>query len=161
MRREAQKRCVGPSGPDQLEWISAEADATGIEAQSVDIVTASQSFHWMNPDTTLPEVARILRPGGVFAAIDCDWPPSILPELELAYNECVAKVDDPKYAQVRLARVQSWPKHQHLESIRLSGRFRVSGADREIQPIAFGLGSSADRVTVRGSSKLLPSGIRV
>ena len=30
----------------------------------------------MEPVSTLAEVSRILRPGGVFAAIDCDWPPS-------------------------------------------------------------------------------------
>jgi ubiquinone/menaquinone biosynthesis C-methylase UbiE len=142
MRWEAQKRCVELFAPDQLEWVTAEADATRIAAQSVDIVTASQSFHWMNPDSTLPEIARILRPGGVFAAIDCDWPPSILPEVELAYNECVGKVDEPKYAEVRLARVRSWPKHQHLENIRLSGRFRIA-KESTFHKIEFG---TADRL---------------
>jgi ubiquinone/menaquinone biosynthesis C-methylase UbiE len=124
MRREAQRRC-SPLFPSRaVEWSDAEADATQIPPESVDIVTASQSFHWMNPETTLPELARILRPGGVFAAIDCDWPPSILPELDLAYTRCVAKADDSKYADVRLARVKSWPKHQHLDNIRSSGCFR-------------------------------------
>lgn len=124
MRREAERRCstLFPSGA--VEWSSAEADATQIPSESVDIVTASQAFHWMNPETTLPEVARILRPGGIFAAIDCDWPPSILPELDLAYTECVAKANDSKYADIRLARVKSWPKHQHLDNIRRSGCFR-------------------------------------
>lgn len=125
MRREAERRCSSLFHPDAVEWTSKEADATQIAPPSVDIVTASQSFHWMNPETTLPEVGRILRPGGVFAAIDCDWPPSVSPELELAYNECVAKANDPKYADVRLARVKSWPKHQHLENIRRSGCFRI------------------------------------
>ena len=126
MRREAERRCSSLFHPDAVEWTSKEADATQIAPQSVDIVTASQSFHWMNPETTLPELARILRPGGVFAAIDCDWPPSILPELDLAYTRCVAKADDSKYADVRLARVKSWPKHQHLENIRRSGYFRIA-----------------------------------
>jgi ubiquinone/menaquinone biosynthesis C-methylase UbiE len=126
MRREAERRCSKLFSPDALTWTGAEADATPITSNSVDIVTASQSFHWMNPQTTLAEVARILRPGGVFAAIDCDWPPSILPELELAYNECIAKADDPKYADVRLARIKAWPKGQHLESIRQSGLFRIA-----------------------------------
>jgi ubiquinone/menaquinone biosynthesis C-methylase UbiE len=125
MRREAEKRCSALFPRATVEWSSAEADATQIAQESVDIITASQSFHWMNPETTLPEVARILRPGGVFAAIDCDWPPSILPELDLAYNECVAKADHPKYREVRLARVQSWSKHQHLDNIRRSGCFRI------------------------------------
>jgi ubiquinone/menaquinone biosynthesis C-methylase UbiE len=126
MRREGERRCSGLFPPDVVEWSSAVADATQIAPESVDIVTASQAFHWMNPETTLPEVARILRPGGVFAAIDCDWPPSVLPELELAYDECVARADDPKYADIRLARVKSWPKHQHLENLQRSGCFRFA-----------------------------------
>jgi SAM-dependent methyltransferase len=32
-------------------------------------------MHWMEPAATLAEVARLLRPGGVFATIDADWPP--------------------------------------------------------------------------------------
>ncbi len=124
MRREAERRCFTLFSPGAVEWSGAEADATQIPPESVDIVTASQSFHWMNPETTLSEVARILRPGGVFAAIDCDWPPSVLPELDLAYTECVVKADDSKYADIRLARVKSWPKDQHLENIRCSGCFR-------------------------------------
>jgi ubiquinone/menaquinone biosynthesis C-methylase UbiE len=126
MRREAEKRCSTLFRAGTIEWVSAEADDTKIAAQSVDIATASQSFHWMNPETTLPEVVRILRSGGIFAAIDCDWPPTILPELELAYDACVAKADDPKYADIPLARVKSWPKHEHLENMRRSGCFRVT-----------------------------------
>jgi ubiquinone/menaquinone biosynthesis C-methylase UbiE len=61
MRREAEKRCSTLFPPGAVEWLNAEADATEIAAQSVEIVTASQSFHWMNPETTLPEIARILR----------------------------------------------------------------------------------------------------
>jgi ubiquinone/menaquinone biosynthesis C-methylase UbiE len=126
MRREAERRCSGLFAPDAVEWTSAEADATQIAPDSVNVVTASQSFHWMNPGTTLPEVARMLRPGGIFAAIDCDWPPSVLPDLEVVYNKCIAKADDPPYADGRLARVKSWPKHQHLEKIRHSGLFRIT-----------------------------------
>jgi SAM-dependent methyltransferase len=48
---------------------------TGLEDGSADIVIAVQAMHWMEPGTTLAEVARLLRPGGVFAVIDADWPP--------------------------------------------------------------------------------------
>jgi hypothetical protein len=41
------------------------------------VVLAVQALHWMEPTATFAEVARILRPGGVFAAIDCDWPPAV------------------------------------------------------------------------------------
>jgi hypothetical protein len=32
--------------------------------------TVSQAFHWMDPTATLAEIARILRPGGLFAVYD-------------------------------------------------------------------------------------------
>jgi SAM-dependent methyltransferase len=41
------------------------------------VVLAVQALHWMEPVSTFVEVARLLRPGGVFAALDCDWPPSV------------------------------------------------------------------------------------
>lgn len=43
-----------------VRYISGFSDKTGLEDNSVDIVTCSQSFHWMNPETTLNEVSRIL-----------------------------------------------------------------------------------------------------
>ena len=41
-----------------------------LEDSSVDIVTCSPSFHWMNPETTINEVSRILKDKGVFAVYD-------------------------------------------------------------------------------------------
>jgi SAM-dependent methyltransferase len=35
--------------------------------RSVDLVTAGQAFHWFDRDRALPELARVLRPGGVLA----------------------------------------------------------------------------------------------
>jgi SAM-dependent methyltransferase len=34
---------------------------------SVDAVAMGQAFHWIDPDAALPEIARVLRPGGVLA----------------------------------------------------------------------------------------------
>lgn len=60
---------------EKLEFRQAFANETGLTAECADAVICSQSFHWMEPVSTLREVNRILKPGGVFAAIDCDWPP--------------------------------------------------------------------------------------
>ncbi len=49
--------------------------STGLAERSADVVLAVQAMHWMEPGPTLAEVARVLRPGGVFAAVDADWPP--------------------------------------------------------------------------------------
>ena len=48
---------------------------TGLGDGVADVVLAVQAMHWMEPEPTLAEVARILRPGGVFAIADADWPP--------------------------------------------------------------------------------------
>ncbi len=50
------------------------ASATGAEEipaadQSVDVVVAAQCYHWFDTDVALPEIARVLRPGGVFATV--------------------------------------------------------------------------------------------
>ena len=62
-------------GTPGVEYRSGIGDATGLEAAGADVVLAVQAMHWMEPNATLAEAARILRPGGVFATIDADWPP--------------------------------------------------------------------------------------
>ena len=43
----------------------------------------------MEPVPTFGEVARLLRPGGVFAALDCDWPPVVGDAVvEHAWDDC-------------------------------------------------------------------------
>jgi SAM-dependent methyltransferase len=53
------------------------SNATSLPDRCADVVLAVQALHWMDPTSTFVEVARLLRPGGVFAAVDCDWPPSV------------------------------------------------------------------------------------
>jgi SAM-dependent methyltransferase len=36
---------------------------------SVDAVVASSAWHWMDPKSAVPEVARVLRPGGVLGLV--------------------------------------------------------------------------------------------
>lgn len=60
-----------------VSYVPGWSHATDLPDESADVVMAVQALHWMDPSPTLDEVARILRPGGVFAALDCDWPPSV------------------------------------------------------------------------------------
>lgn len=83
------RRVAEAQAPVNCRFVAAFADRTGLPAGSADVVLAVQSFHWMDPVPTLAEAARLLRPGGVFAAVDCDWPPTVgSAELESAWAEC-------------------------------------------------------------------------
>jgi SAM-dependent methyltransferase len=70
MRAEAQAR-PAPG----VEYRAGTSSDTGLPSRSADVVLAVQAMHWMEPVSTLTEVARLLRPGGVFAVLDADWPP--------------------------------------------------------------------------------------
>jgi SAM-dependent methyltransferase len=51
------------------------AEATGLADGSADLVTMASSFHWADFDKACDEFHRILRPGGVFAAL---WNPRFI-----------------------------------------------------------------------------------
>ncbi|MBV9491405.1 MAG: class I SAM-dependent methyltransferase [Verrucomicrobia bacterium] len=96
---------------------------TGLPDAFANIVTISQALHWMEPEPTFAEIARILRPGGVFAAIDYDWPPTIHPALEVAFQTCMAQAKAVEKARAISPGVQRWHKDQHLLRMQASRRF--------------------------------------
>jgi SAM-dependent methyltransferase len=44
--------------------VLATAEQIPLRSRSVDVVVAAQAFHWFDLDRALPEIARVLRPGG-------------------------------------------------------------------------------------------------
>ena len=103
------------------------SDRTGLADSCADVVVCSQAFHWMEPKATLKEVNRILKQGGVFATIDCDWPPVAKWEAEQAYMQLYDKV---KLIEVQRPEIREtfvrYPKDQHLKNIKESGYFTYS-----------------------------------
>jgi ubiquinone/menaquinone biosynthesis C-methylase UbiE len=100
-----------------IEFIGAYSHETGLPDESADVVTCSQSFHWMEPISTLAEVNRLLRHGGVFAAYDCDWPPCSFGNADKAYEKLFAKVRALDSAR------SAYPKERHLQNMKDSGYF--------------------------------------
>ena len=106
----------------KVNFVRAEAESIPMGSGSAHLVTCSQSFHWMEPKSTLTEFSRILRPNGIFAVYDCDWPPSIGESLENSF----AKILHESKALLKAMGMDAkqWPKSEHLVNIRKSGYFR-------------------------------------
>lgn len=135
-------------------YATAFAHRTGLVGGRADIVTCAQAFHWMDPAAVLAEAARILRPGGVFAAYDYDLPPVVQPEVDAAFGAHFAARVDARNRLGLAAGAASHPKAGHLGRIRASGHFRFA---REI--VCHGCyQTNADRLTGLARSLGGPAG---
>ena len=92
---------------------------TGLENNVADLVICSQAFHWMEPKSTINEVCRILKKGGVFAVIDADTFPVIdlkIEKFNKEIQELIEKLDKKQKLEI-------YPTSQHLNNMIKSNKF--------------------------------------
>ena len=94
-----------------------------LETESVDVLTCSQSFHWMEPESTLREMDRVLKKKGVLCIYDVQWPPTVNFEMEQAYRTLFDQVEQIT-AKLENPPARKWRKDWHLENLKKSKRFR-------------------------------------
>jgi len=58
-----------------IHWLSGSAENTGLESNSIDLLTMASSFHWADFDKATKEFHRVLKPGGRFTAL---WNPRLI-----------------------------------------------------------------------------------
>jgi SAM-dependent methyltransferase len=71
-----------------VEALPGSAERIPLDDASVDAVFAAQAFHWFDHDRAIPEIARVLRPGGILALVwngGDDSRPNPLPPAYLDY----------------------------------------------------------------------------
>jgi ubiquinone/menaquinone biosynthesis C-methylase UbiE len=119
MRVVAEARTTEPN----VRYVEAFAAETGLPDRSVDLVTCSQSFHWMAREAVLAEAARILGPAGVFAAYDYDVPPFVHPDVDEAFADHLRLRMHFRDVHRVAAGWTRAPKNEHLAVIRESGHF--------------------------------------
>jgi SAM-dependent methyltransferase len=64
---ERMREVFGTASPKTPEALDGSAERIPLPDASVDAVVAGQAYHWFDPARAHPEIARVLRPGGVFA----------------------------------------------------------------------------------------------
>jgi ubiquinone/menaquinone biosynthesis C-methylase UbiE len=137
MRRVALRRAAAVPN---VEFHDGTAQATGLGEGSADIVTCAQALHYLEPDTTFTEIARVLRPGGVFVAYDYDWMPRADPTIEHAYRRYRERLER-HWLGLGLDHTQHlWDKAGHLTRMTASGHFEQL---REVTLVSEDLGSVA------------------
>jgi SAM-dependent methyltransferase len=106
--------------------VSGNAESLPLEDASVDAVACAQSFHWFDHAVALPEIARVLRPGGRLALVwnsrddRVEWVAQLS---DIIGNETVAEWD-------------------------VQGPIRASGLFEPVETIEFRLEQTLDRETL-------------
>lgn len=68
MATDASPQQIAAAAPGPgVTYRVASAQQSGIETDSVDLVTVAQALHWFDLDAFYPEVVRVLKTGGVLA----------------------------------------------------------------------------------------------
>lgn len=118
-------RAVAARQYRNLTFIEGSSCSIPAPDASVDIVTCSQSFHWMEPVQTLKEVDRILQPNGILVVYDCKWPVTVSYKSEISYSKLFRKVLElgERYKD-SLPKERQWPKNEHLHNLERSGHFK-------------------------------------
>ncbi|MBU6475478.1 MAG: class I SAM-dependent methyltransferase [Alphaproteobacteria bacterium] len=69
----AQARALGAAEGVNVSYVEGRSEKIPFADASFDIVTAGQCFHWFDREKTSAEIARVLRPEGLFAIGYFDW----------------------------------------------------------------------------------------
>jgi len=84
---------------ERITYAVAPAERTGIETDSIDLVTVAQAFHWLDVEKFYTEVKRVLRRDGALA-VWCynllEISPAIDPIIENFYSQKVGAYWSPE-----------------------------------------------------------------
>jgi SAM-dependent methyltransferase len=123
---DMRERALQQTSAPNIQYLDGVSNATRLPGNCARIVTCVQSLHWMQPDLTYTEVRRILEPGGVFAAVDYDWPP-VTPSTraDRAWADAAEQADRLE-ANLPGERPLRWDKPSHLSRMEASRCFRFT-----------------------------------
>jgi SAM-dependent methyltransferase len=89
----SEKQLSSAQAHARVEYRTAPAEKSGLENQSVDLITVAQAFHWFKHEEFYSEVRRVLRPRAplvVWSYAICN----ITPEVDLLVDQLYSKTLD-------------------------------------------------------------------
>lgn len=98
---DASSEQIGQASPHpSITYRVAPAEASGLEAASVDLITVAQALHWFDIPRFMQEAQRVLRPKGILAV----WTYNlfrITPQIDAIVDELYWDVLDGHWAEER------------------------------------------------------------
>ena len=85
----------------RIEYRVATAEASGLDAGSVDLVTVAQALHWFDRPAFYAEVRRVLRPGGVLGAWTYGHPVLDNPRADAVFQRFYSETVGPWWPKER------------------------------------------------------------
>jgi len=77
----SQRQLTEATPHPKVQYHQATAEASGLEAASVDLITVATALHWFDLDGFYKEAQRVAKPGAVIAAWGY-WRTNISPEVD-------------------------------------------------------------------------------
>lgn len=103
----------------RIEYRIGRAETSGLNAQSVDLISVAQAFHWFQLDAFSEEAARVAKPGGVLA-VWCYGLAKISPAVDAAverlYRNVLGAYWEPERAHVENGYRDLNPPFQELQA---------------------------------------------
>ncbi|BAZ15732.1 type 11 methyltransferase [Calothrix sp. NIES-4071] len=97
-----------------VEYRNGSAEATNLPDASVDLVTAFQAFHWFNPEPTLLEFRRILKPTGRLAVVWNNFDKD--DDFTLEYSNFIHTISNNHRSKSRQIAVESLKQTQYFSN---------------------------------------------
>jgi len=119
------QRARGATTQENVSYLQATGERTGLPDACADIVVCANCLHWLDTRAALPEFARLLRDGGVFAAYyDNQYPLTLNWEADRIYYCFRERVLAMEARLGNTASLRRSSREQHQRDIEESGLFR-------------------------------------